>query len=414
MEDERTLTRDYPLHWAVLNDQQAISGLLRAGRRIDELNEDGQSPVFLAIDSNQSDVVATLLHDPSPLPDGDKCMALAIRNTSIPIIVALVRRGIISPDALLTICMATERAYRPSELSYDKEDYPEYKFGSATWMALMSAWEKNQRMWFTSDIQQTVEMLINGGVSPDHCISGSLTPLYYAALNNCVPLVRLLLELGADPNGGGGSPMTGSMWYGCINVTIMLLKAGAVPSQEQKVSLELWRKLFPEIPAECIIEPDAPKDTRQPTSQRYSAGFPVECKRLSYEPTPEQWILCTIVWIFSAFLTVGISSILLAFFLDLISFQAWFLGFVMVILIPYIAAAMIFRTGTGILEGNLVAILSLLRQSPFYTGRWLGSAIIIGFISNIVVFIVVVIRPLIGADRAVALWERYLALFNDS
>ncbi|KAJ1351495.1 hypothetical protein KIN20_007511 [Parelaphostrongylus tenuis] len=77
-----------------------------------------------------------------------------------------------------------------------------------------------------------LESALEEGVSPTAHDDDKCTLLHWAAINNRVPIVKRLLELGADPNAVGGllvsSPLHWACRVGHVFSSALLVKAGAV------------------------------------------------------------------------------------------------------------------------------------------------------------------------------------------
>src|SRR5262249_22031243 len=86
---------------------------------------------------------------------------------------------------------------------------------------------------------ETVRSLLDAGANADDCpdpknpkaaTNGDFrTPLMWAAFSNDVPMARLLLERGADPNRSTffGTPLTHAAWSDAFEVADLLIDRGA-------------------------------------------------------------------------------------------------------------------------------------------------------------------------------------------
>lgn len=80
----------------------------------------------------------------------------------------------------------------------------------------------------TPQPMKVAELLMDAGASPDAIdVVHGATPLYYAALAGNVPILKYLLEQGADPNAGRIGPLHAAASEGRVGVLNVLLEAGA-------------------------------------------------------------------------------------------------------------------------------------------------------------------------------------------
>ncbi|VDL73186.1 unnamed protein product [Nippostrongylus brasiliensis] len=79
---------------------------------------------------------------------------------------------------------------------------------------------------------EVLEEAIDEGVTPDTCDVDGCSLLHWASINNRIPIVQRLLQLGADPNVIGGllvsSPLHWAARVGHVSSSALLIKAGAV------------------------------------------------------------------------------------------------------------------------------------------------------------------------------------------
>ncbi|VDP32741.1 unnamed protein product [Heligmosomoides polygyrus] len=79
---------------------------------------------------------------------------------------------------------------------------------------------------------EALEVTFKEGVTPDACDADGCSLLHWAAINNRIPVVARLLELGANPNILGGllvsSPLHWAARVGHLSSSAQLIKAGAV------------------------------------------------------------------------------------------------------------------------------------------------------------------------------------------
>ncbi len=93
---------------------------------------------------------------------------------------------------------------------------------------------------------ESIRMLLRAGARADDADTGGnrWTPLQHAIHKNQPAAVRALLDAGADPGGGAGSP---PLWmaagYGQVEVVRLLLDRGADPRAERVGVNALWAAL---------------------------------------------------------------------------------------------------------------------------------------------------------------------------
>ncbi|PIO76153.1 ankyrin repeat protein [Teladorsagia circumcincta] len=79
---------------------------------------------------------------------------------------------------------------------------------------------------------EALEAALQEGVVPNACDVDGCSLLHWAAINNRIPVVQRLLELGANPNVVGGllvsSPLHWAARVGHVSSSALLIKAGAV------------------------------------------------------------------------------------------------------------------------------------------------------------------------------------------
>ena len=177
--------------------------------------KDGESPLFHAVDRNDTGAVIQLLDagaDPNPREDTEEILCdtplhRAIRpgKESLPIVVALLDAGA-NPHAL------NRDNETPLDLATRMSD-------EAVVIALVNAGaadpvdsESGDLLhWAVDRKHETVVIaLLKTGVNPDVQDNLGCTPLYYAASSGNLPLVEALMDAGANPylpNFDGISPV---------------------------------------------------------------------------------------------------------------------------------------------------------------------------------------------------------------
>jgi ankyrin repeat protein len=216
--NRRNVDGSTPLQWAVYNgDVAEVQRLVRAGADVSLANKYGATPMSLAAEVANTNVLKVLLeagaNADSPNPDGQTAL------------LAVARTGSVEAAKLLLDHGATIDA---------KE-----KFGGQT--ALM--WASARRH------PEMMQMLISKGAGvnarstdrdyqrhvtaegrPKSLDSGGLTPLLYAARENCMACVDVLLKNKADidlPDPEGVSPLLVAIMNANWDLAKQLIAAGA-------------------------------------------------------------------------------------------------------------------------------------------------------------------------------------------
>jgi ankyrin repeat protein len=177
-----------PLQWAVYNNDAAeAKRLLRLGADVSLANKYGATPMSLAAEVGNTDMLALLLeagaHVDSPNPDGQTALLAVARTGNVKAAELLLSRG------------ATVDA---------KE-----KWGGQTPLMWASARRHPAMMELliskgadvnARSIDRDYQRHIQAEGRPKSLDSGGLTPLLYAARENCMACVEVLLEHKADIN----------------------------------------------------------------------------------------------------------------------------------------------------------------------------------------------------------------------
>ncbi len=211
-----------PLQWAVYNgDVAAVMRLLRAGADLSLANNYGATPMGLAAEVAHTEILKVLLEAgadaDSPNPEGQTAL------------MAVARTGNVEAAQVLLAAGATVDARE--------------RWGGQTALMWASARRHPAMMQLLiargADInaRSTVrdyQRHVTAEGRPKSLDSGGLTPLLYAARENCLACVEVLLEKGADinlPDPDGVSPLLVAIMNANWDVARRLIDAGADVNQ---------------------------------------------------------------------------------------------------------------------------------------------------------------------------------------
>jgi ankyrin repeat protein len=211
-----------PLQWAVYNgDVAEVRRLLRAGANVSLANNYGATPMSLAAEVANTEILKVLLevgaNADSPNADGQTALQLVARTGNVEAATLLLDHG------------ATVDA---------KE-----KFGGQTALMWASARRHPEMMRFliskgadvnAASIERNYQRHVQAEGRPKNLDSGGLTPLLYAARENCIACVGVLLENKADinlPDPDGVSPLLVAIMNANWDLARQLIEAGADVNQ---------------------------------------------------------------------------------------------------------------------------------------------------------------------------------------
>jgi ankyrin repeat protein len=211
-----------PLQWAVYNgDAAEVRRLLRAGADPKIANNYGATAMGLAAEVGNADIIAVLLEagaDPdSPDPDG------------MTALLAVARTGNVRAAQLLVSAGATVDARE--------------RFGGQTPLMWASARRHPAMMEFliskgadvnAASTDRNYQRHVTAEGRPKSLDSGGLTPLLYAARENCSTCVDVLLRNKADidkPDPDGVSPLMVAIMNANWDLAKQLIQAGADVNQ---------------------------------------------------------------------------------------------------------------------------------------------------------------------------------------
>ena len=211
-----------PLQWAVFNgDTVEVKRLLRAGANVSLANDYGATPMSLAAEVGNADIIGLLLeagaNPDSEDPDGQTALH------------AVARTGNVKAAQLLLAEGATVDA---------KE-----KWGGQTALMWASARRHPAMMRLliskganvnAASTNRNYQRHVTAEGRPKSLDSGGLTPLMYAARENCLECVNVLLESKADinlPDPDGASPLLIAVMNANWDLAKRLIEAGADVNQ---------------------------------------------------------------------------------------------------------------------------------------------------------------------------------------
>ena len=211
-----------PLQWAVFrNDVAEVKRLLRAGANLKLANNYGVTPMTLAAEVGNTEILKVLVEagaDPdSPNPEG------------MTALLAVARTGIVEAAQVLVKAGA-------------KVDARE-NFGGQTALMWASARRHPEMMQFLissgADVNarskdRDYQRHVTAEGRPKSLDSGGLTPLLYAARENCHACVDVLIKNKADinlPDPDGVSPLLVAIMNANWDLALQLLDAGADVNQ---------------------------------------------------------------------------------------------------------------------------------------------------------------------------------------
>jgi ankyrin repeat protein len=220
--NRRAVDGSTPLQWAVYKgDVAEVRRLLRAGADVSLANNYGATPMSLAAEVGNTDVLKLLLevgaNADSPNPDGQTALQ------------AVARTGNVEAAQLLLAHHATVDARE--------------KWGGQTALMWASARRHPEMMQLliskgadvnARSIDRDYQRHVTAEGRPKSLDSGGLTPLLYAARENCVTCVDVLLKNKADidlPDPEGVSPLLVAIMNANWDLARQLIVAGADVNQ---------------------------------------------------------------------------------------------------------------------------------------------------------------------------------------
>jgi ankyrin repeat protein len=207
-----------PLQWAVFNGNTAeAKRLLKAGADVKALNAYGVDAMQLAADASNTELIELLLKagaDPnSPNPDGETALHLVARAGNLEAAKLLLRAGA-QVDARERFGSQTPLMWA---VARRHPDVAELLLSKGADVNARAAIRDYQRV---ATAESRAKQLDRGG----------LTPLMYAARENCGACVEVLLKHKADvdqPDPSGMSPMVIAILNSNWDIAKRLIEAGA-------------------------------------------------------------------------------------------------------------------------------------------------------------------------------------------
>ena len=220
--NRRAVDGSTPLQWAVYDgDVAEVRRLLKAGADVSLANNYGATPMGLAAEVGNAEIIKLLLEagaDPdSPNPDGQTALLAVARTGNVEAAELLVKHGA-------------------------KVDARE-RWGGQTALMWASARRHPQMMQFliskgadvnARSLDRDYQRHVTAEGRPKNLDSGGLTPLLYAARENCLACVEVLLRNGADidlPDPDGVSPLLLAIMNANWDLAKQLILAGANVNQ---------------------------------------------------------------------------------------------------------------------------------------------------------------------------------------
>jgi ankyrin repeat protein len=220
--NRRAVDGSTPLQWAVYNgDVAEVRRLLKAGANVSLANNYGATPMSLAAEVGNAEIIKLLLeagaNANSPNADGQTALLAVARTGNVEAAELLVKHG------------ATVDA---------KE-----RWGGQTALMWASARRHPKMMQFliskgadvnARSIDRDYQRHVTAEGRPKSLDAGGLTPLLYAARENCMACVKVLLDNKADidlPDPDGVSPVLLAIMNSNWDLAKQLIQAGADVNQ---------------------------------------------------------------------------------------------------------------------------------------------------------------------------------------
>ena len=211
-----------PLQWAVYaGDIVEAKRLLLAGADITLANSYGATPMSLAAEVGNADMLALLLeagaNADSPDPDGQTALHLVARTGNVKAAQVLLRKG-------ATVDAREKWGGQTALMWASARRHPEMMQ-----LLISKGADVNAR-----SIDRNYQRHVTAEGRPKSLDSGGLTPLLYAARENCIACVEILLKNRADidlPDPDGVSPLLVAIMNANWDLARNLIMAGADVNQ---------------------------------------------------------------------------------------------------------------------------------------------------------------------------------------
>ena len=187
-----------PLQWAVYDGNVAeVQRLLKAGANVSLANNYGASPMSLAAEVGNAEILKLLLdagaNADSPNPEGQTALMAVARTGNVAAAQLLIDHG-------ATVDAKEKWGGQTALMWASARRHPEM-------MKLLIAKGANVD---ARSINRDYQRHVTAEGRPKNLDTGGLTPLLYAARENCLACVKVLLDKGADinlPDPDGVSPL---------------------------------------------------------------------------------------------------------------------------------------------------------------------------------------------------------------
>lgn len=233
--NKRAVDGSTPLLYAVYDENVAeVRRLIKAGANVSLANNYGASPMSLAAEVGNAEIIKLLLdagaNADSPNPDGQTALLAVARTGNVAAAELLIKHGA-------------------------KVDAKE-KWGGQTALMWASARRHPEMMQFliskgadvnAQSIDRDYQRHVTAEGRPKNLDSGGFTPLLYAARENCMACVKVLLDNKADinlPDPDGVSPLLLAIMNANWDLAKQLIEAGA--------DIDEW-DMFGEAPLYTVI-----------------------------------------------------------------------------------------------------------------------------------------------------------------
>ena len=220
--NRREVDGSTPLQWAVYKDDVAeVQRLLKAGANVSLANNYGVTPMVLASETGNADIIKLLLdagaNADSPNPEGQTALMAVARTGNVKAAELLVKHG----------------------ATIDAREH----WGGQTALMWASARRHPEMMQFliskgadvnARSIDREYQRHVTAEGRPKNLDSGGFTPLLYAARENCMACVKVLLDNHADinlPDPDGVSPLLVAIMNSNWDLAKQLIQAGADVNQ---------------------------------------------------------------------------------------------------------------------------------------------------------------------------------------
>jgi ankyrin repeat protein len=211
-----------PLQWAVYHgDVAEAKRLVRAGADVALANDYGATPMSLAAEVGNADMLAVLLeagaNPDSPNPDGQTALLAVARTGHVKAAQLLLNEG-------ATVDAREKWGGQTALMWASARRHP-----AMMRLLISKSADVNAR-----SIDRDYQRHVTAEGRPKNLDSGGLTPLLYAARENCKACVEVLLESRADinlPDPDGVSPLLVAIMNANWDLARQLIQAGADVNQ---------------------------------------------------------------------------------------------------------------------------------------------------------------------------------------